>query len=128
MATNRASRESCKSVSIKVAPNDTAFLNAAKVFSGAWPEAPRCPMMNTPVLSFSQNVAARRPTVANSRCYGSMSMLTPAYSKIGAHPELCIVSLTSRSVDSFGVADDGYSAVASIHIISQSCRGISHRL
>ena len=46
----------------------------------------------------------------------------------GAHPELCIVSLTSRSVDSFGVADDGYSTVASIHIISQSCRGISHRL
>src|SRR3989442_10248359 len=35
MATNRASRESCRSVSMNMAPNSTARRNAAMVFSGA---------------------------------------------------------------------------------------------
>src|SRR5437588_661078 len=51
MATKRASRESCKSVSMKFAPNATAFLNAASVFSGAFPDAPRCAMTSITPLS-----------------------------------------------------------------------------
>src|ERR1700722_873166 len=41
MATRRASLVSCKSVSMKATPCAMALRNAASVFSGAWPLAPR---------------------------------------------------------------------------------------
>src|ERR1035437_8993113 len=47
MATTRASRVRCKSVSMKRAPISTARRNAAIVFSGACPEAPRCATTHT---------------------------------------------------------------------------------
>src|SRR5579859_2564670 len=47
MATKCASRESCRSVSMNAAPKETALRKAAIVFSGAYPDAPRCAMTNT---------------------------------------------------------------------------------
>src|ERR1700737_1133696 len=47
MATTRASRVRCKSVSMKRAPISTARRNAAMVFSGACPEAPLCATTHT---------------------------------------------------------------------------------
>src|SRR5437870_12681201 len=59
MATKRASRESCKSVSMKLAPRATAFLHAAMVFSGAFPDAPRCAMTSIKLFSTPQATSAQ---------------------------------------------------------------------
>src|ERR1700676_3959975 len=97
IATNRASRESCKSVSINVAPMDSALRNDAMVFSCAWPEAPRCAITST--LSRSYPLPARfadNPTHPQKfrflpRLY---FMLTPADGPLACTLSCCALNLT----------------------------------
>src|SRR5260370_1912273 len=103
MATKWASRESCKSVSIKVAPRATAFRNAARVFSGAFPDAPRCAMTNTELLPPSEslfNTRALKKFRYSREFHDSQStnknMLPPLPgAKAGTHLA-CILNLNSR--------------------------------
>src|SRR5260370_12424510 len=77
MATKRASRESCRSVSIDVAHRATALRNAARVFSGACPEAPRCPITSIPICSafaiVAGNTALPQRFLSSKELFGKCS-------------------------------------------------------
>ena len=58
----RASRVNCRSVSMNFAPSSTARRNAAIVFSGACPEAPRCATTHKALSSLQLFHIAREKT------------------------------------------------------------------
>src|SRR5713226_9994947 len=101
MATKRASRERCRSVSMNVAPRATAFLNDASVFSGACPDAPRCPITSTQLLPFSQFVSFVSKSFSHQESSILLAtfiedMLTPPSGPEAGIQLPCILNLNSR--------------------------------
>src|SRR5437899_2492235 len=106
MATKWASRESCKSVSINAAPRATAFRNAARVFSGAFPDAPRCAMTSTklfpPPESLRNTTALKKFLLFREFCDSyspNKNMLSPPVGARAGSQLGCILNLTERKMN-----------------------------
>src|SRR6266568_367782 len=130
MATKCASRESCKSVSINVAPSATALRNAASVFSGACPEAPRCPITSIPIALLSLLRLFRATPLSRKSFYFkhhvSIHFFLPFVHLFGLHPE----SNSSRDLRNFeGVRRGGsYEEGNSSPVYSAAADRIRHNV
>src|SRR5713226_4169774 len=104
MATRRESRERCRSVSMNRAPSSTPRRKAARVFSGAYPDAPRCATTHTCDLSL-------RPEVLGNSSKGSCTGRTIVAELIGrelrGNPAVPIPHLTRGMWDQPLLLDEG---------------------
>src|SRR5580700_4382941 len=111
----------CKSVSINRAPSSTARRNATIVFSGAWPEAPRCAMtqgcrmsaypnrITGPEIPLAANVpsSARRvgsPVALASRRLLRAQISTRAVLRDGSPHKINGIALVVRAVGLSAIA------------------------